>query len=251
MTAPPLFITPDWPAPPGVRALCTLRRGGVSAGPLQSLNFGTAVGDSPQALAENRRRLVLAAGLPAEPRWLRQVHGTVVADLDEPAPPEAADAAVTRSRGVVCAVLTADCLPLLLARTDGSAVAAVHAGWRGLAAGVVEAALARLTAPAASEIVAWLGPAIGPANFEVGDEVRAAFVGNDEGADACFIPNARGRWQCDLYGLARRKLAKQGVSAIFGGEHCAFAETERFFSHRRDKGVTGRMATLIWRDVII
>jgi purine-nucleoside/S-methyl-5'-thioadenosine phosphorylase / adenosine deaminase len=250
MTAPPLFITPDWPAPPGVRALCTVRRGGVSTGPLQSLNFGTAVGDSPEALAENRRRLTLAAGLPAEPRWLRQVHGTTVADLDQAALPDAADAAVTRAAGVVCAVLTADCLPLLLACSDGSAVAAVHAGWRGLAAGVIEATLARLATPA-NAIVAWLGPAIGPAHFEVGEDVRATFVAADGGAESCFIANARGRWQCDLYGLARQRLAKQGISAIFGGEHCTFAETERFFSHRRDNGATGRMATLIWRDVII
>ena len=246
--APPLFLTPDWPAIPGVQALTTMRRGGASTGPLASFNFGTAVGDAPEALAENRRRLATAAGLPAEPRWLRQVHGTAVADLDLLLPPGTADAAVARLPGVVCALLTADCLPVLLARRDGSAVAAAHAGWRGLAAGVLEATLDALGS-AGEELYAWLGPAIGPAHFEVGGEVRAAFLVVDAGADIAFVENARGRWQCDLYALARRRLQIAGVTDIFGGEHCTFAEPDRFYSHRRDAGKTGRMATLIWRSL--
>ena len=249
MTAgPPLFLTPDWPPIPGVKALTTVRRGGASLPPLDSLNFGTAVGDSPEALAENRRRLAAAAGLPSEPRWLRQVHGTTVADLDELLQPGEADAAVARLPGVVCALLTADCLPVLLAQKDGSVVGAAHAGWRGLAAGVIEATVDSMGVPG-EELYAWLGPAIGPAHFEVGGEVRAAFLVTDPGAATAFIENAHGRWQCDLYALARRRLQMRGVEDIFGGEHCTFAETARFYSHRRDTGKTGRMATLIWRSL--
>jgi len=246
--APQPFVTPDWPPIPGVFALTTTRRGGVSAGPLASFNFGTAVNDDPEALAENRRRLAAAAGLPSAPRWLRQVHGTTVADLDAAAQPETADAAVTRRPGVVCALLTADCLPVLIARRDGTAVAAAHAGWRGLAGGVIEATLDVLDAEPEA-LVAWLGPAIGPAHFEVGEEVRQAFLAGDPGAAGAFIGNARGRWQCDLYSLARRRLTMEGVVDIFGGEHCTYAETSRFYSHRRDAGQTGRMATLIWRSL--
>jgi len=246
--SPPLFLTPDWPPIPGVKALTTVRRGGVSAAPLDSLNFGTAVGDAPEALAENRRRLAVAAGLPAEPRWLRQVHGTTVADLDVLLQPGSADAAIARLPGVVCALLTADCLPVLLAQKDGSAVGAAHAGWRGLAAGVLESTVEALGVPPES-LCAWLGPAIGPAHFEVGGEVRAAFLLTDPAAERDFVENARGRWQCDLYALARRRLQKLGVSDIFGGEHCTFSETDRFYSHRRDAGRTGRMATLIWRSL--
>lgn len=243
---PPLFLTPDWPPIPGVKALTTLRRGGVSAAPLQSLNFGTAVDDTAEALAENRRRLAAAAGLPAEPRWLHQVHGTTVADLDLLLQPGSADAAVARLPGVVCALLTADCLPVLLAHQDGSAVGAAHAGWRGLAAGVIEATVDALGVPG-EQLRAWLGPAIGPAHFEVGGEVRAAFLVTDPAAETAFVENARGRWQCDLYALARRRLQQRGVTDISGGEHCTFAETARFYSHRREGGRTGRMATLIWR----
>lgn len=245
-----LFLTPDWPAPPGVRALTTMRRGGVSQGPLTSLNFGTAVGDTPEALAENRRRLAEAAGLPSEPRWLRQVHGTTVADLDAPGPLPDADAAVTRRPDVVCALLTADCVPVLFARRDGTAVGAAHAGWRGLAGGVIEATVAALGGQG-SELLAWLGPAIGPASFEVGEEVREAFVGRDARAAEAFIPNHRGRWQCNLYALARQRLQDVGIDDPYGGEHDTYAEKPRFFSHRRDGGRTGRMATLIWRTVTI
>jgi YfiH family protein len=232
-----------------VRALTTQRRGGVSVAPLDSLNFGTAVGDDPAALTENRRRLARAANLPAEPHWLRQVHGHRLADLDAATAPPEADAACTHRAGVVCALLTADCLPVLLARRDGTAVAAAHAGWRGLAAGVIEAAFDGLRAPGA-QVLAWLGPAIGPAHFEVGGEVREAFLATDHGAAEAFLPNPLQRWQCDLYALARRRLDRCGVEDIFGGEHCTFAETARFYSHRRDQGHTGRMASLIWRETL-
>jgi polyphenol oxidase len=242
-----LYLTPDWPAPANVRALCTLRRGGASKAPFRSFNFGPSVGDAPEALADNRRRLHEAAALPAEPRWLRQVHGIDVADLDADTPPETADASSTHRAGVVCALLTADCLPVLLTTRDGAAIAAAHAGWRGLAGGVIEAAWRKLGQPG-EQTLAWLGPAIGPAHFEVGEEVREVFVAGDDEAASAFVANARGRWQCDLYALARRRLARLGVEAVHGGEHCTFAETERFFSHRRDQGRTGRMATLIWRE---
>ncbi len=243
------FLVPDWPVPPGVRALCTTRQGGVSAAPFDSMNLGPATGDDPAALAGNRRLLAAAASLPAEPRWLRQVHGAEVADLDATTPPATADAAVTHRAGVVCALLTADCLPVLLAARDGSAVAGAHAGWRGLAAGVIDNAWAALDRPA-SATLAWLGPAIGPAHFEVGDDVRDAFLAADPQAADAFAMNARGRWQCDLYRLARQRLQALGVTAIYGGDHCTYAEPSLFFSHRRDQGRTGRMATLIWRQTL-
>jgi hypothetical protein len=236
------FIEPDWPAPPGVRALSSFRRAG---------SFGP---DAP----EDRARLPGQAGLPGPVHWLKQVHGTAVADLDEPAPAggvRAADAAVTARSGVVCAIQTADCLPVLFAAEDASAIGAAHAGWRGLAAGVLEATVRALRARATrgTGIIAWLGPAISAAHFEVGEEVRAAFLADDAGAAEAFLGNARGRWQCDLYELARRRLARTGVDRVSGGEHCTFAETARFWSHRRDaapgRGTsTGRMATLIWRE---
>jgi polyphenol oxidase len=234
--------------------------GGVSAAPYASLNLGDHVGDSAAAVAENRRRLKAAAGLPAEPAWLAQVHGTRVVDLDaegdidDPtrAPFGPADAAFTRRRGRVCAILTADCLPLLLAADSGDLVAAVHAGWRGLAGGVIEATVrALVTAPALrvapERLMAWLGPAIGPKHFEVGAEVREALIKDDLGAEGAFVPNARGRFMADLGMLARRRLSALGVGRIYGGGECTFAQGDRYFSHRRD-GVTGRQATLIWLE---
>ena len=240
-----IWVEPEWPAPAGVRALSTFRSGGVSAAPYASLNLGDHVGDVPEAVIENRRRLKAAAGLPAEPAWLRQVHGTTVADLDAGfAGP--ADAAFTRRRGRVCAILTADCLALVLAADSGDLVAAAHAGWRGLAGGVIEATVKALQVAPAT-LMAWLGPAIGPQHFEVGAEVRDAFVKADLGAEAAFAPNARGRFMADLSALARRRLAALGVNRIYGGGHCTYAERDRYFSHRRD-GVTGRQATLIWLE---
>lgn len=245
--APLPFITPDWPAPPGVQALCTVRSGGASAPPYKSFNFGQWVGDRPEALAANLATLSQAANLPATPDWLVQVHGNRVVDLDLPGDREA-DAAFARQAGRVCAIQTADCLPVLFATTDGSAVAAAHAGWRGLAAGVLEATVGALDEAAPGvDVIAWLGPAIGPAHFEVGAEVVEAFEGPDPDAEIAFIQNDRGRWQCDLYTLARRALARAGVVSIHGGEHCTYAETARFYSYRRDGGQTGRMASLIWR----
>jgi YfiH family protein len=238
-------ITPDWPAPPGVRSAFTLRSGGVSVAPYDSLNVGAGIGDSPEAIAENRRRVRETLGLPSEPVWLEQVHGTDVVELGSTAAPTG-DASVARGAGYVCAIRVADCMPVLFAAGDGSAVAAAHAGWRGLAGGVLEATVRRLGLPA-SQLIAWMGPAIGPAHFEVGDEVRAAFTATDLDAAPAFVANARGRWQCDLYALARRRLTAIGISGIYGGGWCTFAEAERFFSYRRS-GQCGRMAALIWTE---
>jgi hypothetical protein len=222
----------------------TFRSDGASAAPYASLNLGGHVGDVPAAVVENRRRLMAAAELPAEPVWLTQVHGATVADLDGAVGP--ADASFTRKRGRVCAILTADCLPIVLAADSGDLVAAAHAGWRGLAGGVIEATLAALGVPP-KRLLAWLGPAIGPEHFEVGAEVREAFLKGDSGAEAAFTPNARGRFLADLGLLARRRLAAQGVGRIYGGGQCTYADADRYFSHRRD-GVTGRQATLIWLE---
>jgi YfiH family protein len=239
------YLTPDWPAPAGVRAAFTLRTGGVSLAPFDSLNTGAHVGDAAAAVIENRRRVVRSLGLPSEPQWLEQVHGAEVADLDAADPRARADAAFTHAAGRVCAVQVADCLPVLLAARDGSAVAAAHCGWRGLAGGVLEATVRALGVPA-NELFAWLGPAIGPGAFEVGEEVRAAFVAGDARAAAAFVANPRGRWQCDLFELARQRLAALQVPAVYGGGVCTHDDPQRFFSYRRD-GRCGRMAALIWR----
>lgn len=237
------IIRPDWEAPAAIAAAATTRAGGVSAGPYAALNLGAHVGDDPAAVTENRRRLAAELDLPGEPAWLAQVHGTRVVRARPGGSPVEADAAVTRQPGVVCAVLTADCLPVLLASRAGDEVAAVHAGWRGLADGVVAAALeAMQTRP--EELVAWLGPAIAQPAFEVGGEVRERFVRRDPVNAAFFAPNDRGRWQADLTGLARRELEAAGVT-VSGGGYCTHDEAERFFSYRRD-GDCGRQATLIW-----
>lgn len=237
------WILLDWPAPATVRAVSTTRHGGVSAAPYDSLNLGDHVGDDPAAVTENRARLARALELPTPPVWLRQVHGTQV--IAAAAGGCEADAAHTQQAGVVCAVLTADCLPLLLCNSAGTQVAAVHAGWRGLAAGVIEAALDSMGEP--KHLMAWLGPAIGPAAFEVGDEVRAAFLAQDASAQAAFRPSPTGRWLADIYQLARVRLAARGVNRIYGGHWCTYSDAERFYSHRRDQ-VSGRMATLIWLE---
>ena len=243
-----VWLTPVWPVPASVRAAASLRVGGVSAGTYSSLNLGDHVGDAAGAVQVNRQRLTRAADLPSEPMWLRQVHGTRVADLDAAGPASdgmpPADAAVTRERGRVCAILTADCLPILLATESGDRVAAAHAGWRGLAAGIIEATVSAMAVPPHS-VLAWLGPAIGPAHFEVGPEVRDALLAGDGDAVGSFLPNARGRFMADLPALARRRLAALGIGRIYGGGECTYGQPDRFFSHRRD-GVTGRQATLIW-----
>jgi len=245
------FLTPDWAAPRSVRAAFTLRRGGVSAAPFDSLNVAAHVGDDSQAVAKNRRRLRDGLRLPQEPAWMEQVHRTEVLDLDlsdlaarAASSSVAADAALTRRAGRVCVVQVADWLPVLFAARDGSAVAAAHAGWRGLAAGVLEATVKSLAVDPGG-LLAWIGPGIGPAHFEVGDEVRGAFLAHDNAAAAAFSINTRGRWQCDLPLLARARLAALGIAAVTGGTWCTYADASRFFSFRRD-GRCGRMAAVIW-----
>lgn len=242
-------ISPQWPAITGVRALFTLRSGGASRAPYESFNLGAHVGDDPEAVRQNRRQLCQAHELPHEPLWLEQVHGTQVVDADRAAltsqaqAPPRGDAAVSREFGTVLAVLVADCLPVLFAACDGSAVAVAHAGWRGLAAGVLEATVASLAGH--GPLQAWLGPAISSRNFEVGPEVREAFTAFEPAAAAAFAANSRGRWQCDLAALARARLQAAGVNAVYADTGCTYAEPQRFYSYRRD-GSTGRMAALIW-----
>lgn len=237
------FIVPDWPAPARVRAASTLRSGGVSRPPYESLNLATHVGDEPDCVIENRRRLREQLGLSHEPAWLKQVHGIGVARAAASVQP-VADATIADGPGPACAILTADCLPVLFARTDGQRVAAAHAGWRGLSAGVLETTIDALATPP-RELLAWLGPAIGPDHFEVGGEVRDAFLRLDPAAVAAFRANQRRRWQADLYRLARQHLNRAGIDAVYGGGWCTYAEAGQFFSYRRD-GECGRMATLIW-----
>ena len=239
------WIIPDWPAPSWVRAVTTTRTGGVSEGPYASFNLAAHVEDDPAAVVENRRLLRTALALPAEPLWLTQVHGSGIVEAGGASPDAEGDGAVGRAPGQVCAVLTADCLPVLLCDRAGTCVAAVHAGWRGLAGGVVEAAVQAMGLPGRS-LIAWLGPAIGPHAFEVGDDVRDAFVARDPMAAEAFQPHG-GRWHADIYQLARRQLACLDVAAVSGGEWCTHTDAERFYSYRRD-GRTGRMATLIWLD---
>ena len=239
-----LGFAAEWPAPPRVRTLCTVRAGGVSTGEWASLNLGDHCGDDPAHVAENRRRVVATMGVA--PRWLRQVHGTAVASDTAPALIEA-DACWTRRVGVACAVLTADCLPLLFCHRTEPVVAAAHAGWRGLAAGVIEATV-RDMAVDPSGLLVWLGPAIGPDAFEVGEEVRAAFLAADPAAGLAFRPGSPGKWWADLYRLARQRLARMGVHTVFGGGLCTVEDPVRFFSHRRDHGRTGRMGNFIWMD---
>lgn len=234
---------PDWPAPPGVRALQTLRTGGCSPAPWASFNLGDHVGDAPARVAANRAEL--RRQLPSEPLWLTQVHGTTVVDAALAPQGASADASFSRLPGQVCAVMTADCLPVLFCDRAGTVVAAAHAGWRGLLDGVLENAIVALQV-APGELLAWLGPAIGPACFEVGNDVRAAFVARDAEAAGCFRPHGS-KWLADIYALARQRLQQAGVTAISGGGACTVSDAERYFSYRRD-GVTGRMATLIWLE---
>jgi len=236
------FLQPDWPAPANVRAASTTRGGGVSEGNWQGLNLATHVGDDPGHVSANRQLLLDELGLAGLPAWLTQVHGTRVCDLPGSGDCEA-DAATTTTPGEVCVVMTADCLPVLFTDTRGKRVAAAHAGWRGLAAGVLEASIAAFDDP--YEVMAWLGPAIGPESFEVGEEVRQAFVDRDAGAAAAFVQNRPGHWLADIYALARLRLAAAGVEAVYGGGFCTYRDAERFYSFRRDP-ITGRMASLIW-----
>lgn len=238
------WLRPEWPLPGNVLAATTTRRGGVSEGLYGELNLGAHVGDSPAAVRENRRRLTAALNLTADPAWLCQVHGTRVIDVSAIGddPPEA-DASVSDVAGQVCVVMTADCLPVLFASADGRRVGAAHAGWRGLLDGVLENTVQALESPPET-LTAWLGPAISQPAFEVGSDVRDAFVSADADAAAHFDANARGRYQADLYALARQRLARAGVTAVYGGGWCTFGDPDRFFSYRRD-GACGRMATII------
>lgn len=243
------WLLPDWPAPARVRALVTTRAmPGASQGAFANFNLGSRCGDEADAVAANRQSLSQLLGLPAPPRWLHQVHGTRSLRITEEilaGEPEA-DAAFTTTTGAVLAVLTADCLPLLICARDGSAVGAIHAGWRGLSGGVIESCIARMsTRP--QDLLAWLGPAIGAASFEVGDEVRDVFVAQAAHAGDAFMPSRPGHWLCDLYALATQRLHALQVTQIHGGGFDTFTDP-RFYSHRRDHGRSGRFASLIWID---
>ncbi len=242
------WLVPDWPAPPCVRAAVTTRRlPGASQPPFDAFNLGMRSGDDARAVAANRAALPRLLDLPAPPHWLQQVHGTQVWNADAGAASDepVADAAVTQRAGVVLAVLTADCLPVLLCADDGRAIGVAHAGWRGLAAGVLEATLSSLCLPPA-RVMAWIGPAIGAAAYEVGDEVRAAFVESSAAAAAAFVPTRPGHWLCHLSRLARQRLAAAGVTRVYGGDFDTCGDA-RFYSYRRDGARSGRFASLIWR----
>ncbi|MDA5490650.1 purine nucleoside phosphorylase YfiH [Yersinia kristensenii] len=238
------LILPDWPVPAGVKACSTTRHGGISEFPYDSLNLGTHVGDVAASVTANRQCLVEQAGLPQMPVWLEQVHGTRVLHLDGKAISDVqADAVYSCVAGQVCAVMTADCLPVLFCSLAGDEVAAAHAGWRGLCAGVLEQTLTQFNANPSS-IIAWLGPAIGPQQFEVGEEVKQAFLQLDAQSAAAFTPSGS-KYLADIYLLAKLRLQAAGIHAIYGGDHCTVTEKQHFFSYRRD-GITGRMASLIW-----
>lgn len=240
----PGLLQPDWEVPARVRAVSTTREGGVSQPPFDGFNLGLAGGDDPRAVMHNRRLLRGMLALPHEPRWLRQVHGIRVVEAARCHGETEADAAVAFDPGVVCVVMTADCLPVLFCDRSGTRVGAAHAGWRGLVAGVLEATVDALGCDP-GEVMAWMGPCIGPAAFEVGDEVRAAFLEQDPGAHDAFTPSPAGRWLADLRGLARRRLSACGLGVIRATDDCTFSDDRRFYSYRRD-GNTGRMASLIW-----
>ncbi|MBP5970126.1 MULTISPECIES: peptidoglycan editing factor PgeF [Pseudomonas] len=235
------WLTPDWPAPASVRACVTTREGGVSEAPFDSLNLGDHVDDRPEAVAENRRRLTDYFSI--KPAWLQQVHGIAVAQAD-PGIVATADASWTATPGIACAAMTADCLPALFCNRAGTRVAAAHAGWRGLAAGVLEATLDTLDVPA-EDVLVWLGPAIGPKAFEVGPEVREVFINQLPEAAEAFVPSDNaGKFMADIYLLARLRLAERGVTAVYGGGFCTVTDP-RFFSYRRASR-TGRFASLVW-----
>ncbi len=238
------WITPDWPAPLHVRAASTTRAGGVSVGAYRSLNLADHVGDRPEAVQRNRALLREGLALPNDPRWLQQVHGRTVVQTEGGATGSQADGSSTDRPGLVCAVLTADCLPVLLCDRRGERVVAVHAGWRGLAGGVIEAGLDALQCPG-GDVLAWLGPCIGQQAFAVGGEVRAAFLSEHPEAESAFRPSQPNHWLADLAKLARLRLKRRGVYALFGGHWCTYSDSQGFFSYRRE-GVTGRMASLIW-----
>ncbi|MGJ0430978.1 peptidoglycan editing factor PgeF [Methylobacter sp.] len=238
------WLEPDWPAPSHIHAATTLRSGGVSKGTFASLNPATHVGDDAGTIRQNRQIIKTMLGLPAEPVWLEQIHSNKAVDAGKTQSLVQADASYTDEAGIVCAVLTADCLPLLVCNAEGSRIAAIHAGWRGLLSGVIGNTV---TAMGNQDLLVWLGPAIGPACFEVGAEVREAFIEKSAGFATAFKECGNGKWLADIYQLARSDLAGLGIDRIYGGNLCTVTDHERFYSYRRDKE-TGRMATLIWRD---
>jgi YfiH family protein len=240
----PAFLFPQWSAPAQVHAVSTTRLGGSSNSPYASFNLGDHVGDAPDTVGANRALLRDALMLPAEPLWLKQVHGIDVVDAAAAAAGAVADASHTRKRDIVLAVLTADCLPVFLCDRDGTAVGLAHAGWRGLAAGVIESTVRAMRMPA-DRLLAHLGPAIGAQVYEVGDDVRRAFIDQDAQCAEAFRANGPGHWFVDMAELARRRLRALGVTEITGGDRCTYRESDMFFSYRRD-GVTGRMASLLW-----
>lgn len=239
------LIQPNWPAPKTIKAYSTTRSGGVSSGAYSSLNLGDHVNDLPDNVLKNRALLREYAQLPQEPAWLEQVHSTDVVTLNgQPLTNNRADAAYSTMTNQICTVMTADCLPVLFCSVAGDEVAAAHAGWRGLCDGVLEKTVKHFVTPT-HHIMAWLGPAIGPEQFEVGDDVRQAFLQHDSNADSAFKAYKSGKYLADIYQLARQRLTALGITQIYGGDFCTFTDSEQFFSYRRDR-ITGRMASLIW-----
>lgn len=241
------FITPTWPAPKNIFAYSTTRQQGTSHHPYSSFNLALHVGDEPNQVMNNRRLLAERLKLPSEPIWLNQVHSNKVITIDRVKIDTQADASVTRLPDTVCAVMTADCLPILICNRSGTLVAAIHAGWRGLASGIIENTLDTMTA-SPSDLMAWLGPAIGPDVFEVSADVVDTFTTYDKQAINAFRskPETKDKWLANIYLLATQRLNSLGLTAIYGGSHCTFSDPKNFYSYRRDLGITGRMATLIW-----
>jgi polyphenol oxidase len=238
------WLKPDWPAPANIHAATTLRIGGVSQGKYASFNLATHVGDNPEVVKQNRKVLKTLLNLPSEPVWLSQTHSNFAVEAIVKGLPEQADASYTDQAGVVCAVMTADCLPLLVCADDGSEIAAIHAGWRGLVNGVIDNTIAALPN---KKLMFWLGPAIGPDYFEVGSEVRDVYLSRSMEFSNAFKQKSQDKWLADIYQLARINLSMLSIDKVYGGNFCTFSDAERFYSYRRDKD-TGRMATLIWRD---
>ena len=238
------WIKPEWPAPKNVHAAVTLRSGGSSLGKFTSFNLADHVNDDPEAVENNRKTLMQMLGLPSNPVWIEQVHSNRIVKADKLTRIEQADASYTDQAGIVCAVLTADCLPILLAATNGTAIVAIHAGWRGLLAGVISNAVQSI---GTTDIIVWLGPAIGRDCFEVGNELRNSFINKSTEFDLAFSQKKQGKYLADIYQLASIELSMLGINEIYGGDFCTVSNTDKFYSYRRD-GETGRMATLIWRD---
>ncbi len=244
MTGIKHWLIPDWPAPANIHAATTLRTGGVSLGAFSSLNPATHVSDDNERVRQNRQIIGAMLDLPAEPIWLEQIHSNRAVKAVKTALLEQADASYTNESGIVCAVMTADCLPLLVCSADGAQIAAIHAGWRGLLAGVITNTVVAMQQ---QDLLVWLGPAIGPDCFEVGPEVREAFLEKSVTFNDAFKQQGNGKWLADIYQLARIELAALGIVNVYGGTHCTFTEHEYFYSYRRESQ-TGRMATLIWRE---